>query len=143
MDLSPLVDAAVTLVSAIFAACAPLLLLKLNTMLKLDLDQNHREALAHALQTALGLGLQSAQAAGDTMLANVPLRNAALATMVSYVKQVVPEAVSHFALTDDAIAAKAAAALATALHVPVPLTTPAASLAPAPLSGASPDPAAP
>ncbi|GAB0116881.1 hypothetical protein [Acidisoma sp. 7E03] len=131
MDLSPLTSAAVTLVSAIFAACAPLLLLKLNAMLKLNLDQTHRDAIAQAMQTALGLGLQTAQAAGDAMLAKLPVRNAALAAMVEYVKQATPEAVSHFGLTDEAIAQKAAAGLATALHLAAPARL-AASAPPAP-----------
>lgn len=144
MNLAPLMDAAVTLVSAIFAACAPLLLLKLNTMLKLNLDQTHRDAITHALQTALGLGLQSAQAAGDATLANVNVRSTALATMVSYVKQAVPDAVSHFGLTDDAIAQKAAAGLATALHIAVPPSSPSpASAPPVPQPPTIPAPAAP
>ncbi|HTI02535.1 MAG TPA: hypothetical protein VL752_16415 [Acidisoma sp.] len=131
MNLSPLMDAAVTLVSAIFAACAPVLLLKLSAMLKLNLDQSHRDAVAHALQTALGIGLQIAQETGDAKLANVNVRSAALAAMVGYVKQAVPEAVTHFALTDDAIAQKAAAHLAATLHVTSVATPPV--LAPAPL----------
>lgn len=143
MNLSPLMDAAVTLVSAIFAACAPLLLLKVNAMLKLNLDQTHRDAIARALQTALGLGLQSAQAAGDAALANVNVRSAALATMVSYVKQAVPDAVSHFGLKDDAIAQKAAAGLATALHIALPAKPAAPALAAPQPAAASPAPAAP
>lgn len=125
MNLSPLMDAAVTLVSATLAASAPILLLKLSAMLKLNLDQSHRDAITHALQTALGVGLQMAQEKGDATLSNVNVRNAALAAMVGYVQQAVPEAVAHFGLTDDAIAQKAAAQLAARLHVAPAATLPA------------------
>jgi predicted metalloprotease with PDZ domain len=139
VDLSPLMDAAVTLVSAIVAASAPVLLLKLSAMLKLNLDQSHRDAVAHALQTALGVGLQIAQETGDAKLANVNVRSAALAAMVGYVKQTVPEAVAHFGLTDDAIAQQAAAHLAATLHASpaaTPLAPAAAPLPPQPVAAA-------
>ena len=96
MNFSPLMDAAATLASAIFAASAPIVVLKLDSMLKLNLDQTHRTAVAAALDNALGLGLQLAQEAGDAHLSNVNIRSAALAAMVGYVKQTVPAAVSHF-----------------------------------------------
>jgi hypothetical protein len=137
MDLSPLMDAAVTLVSAIIAAAAPVLLLKLSAVLKLNLDQGHRDAIAHALQTALGIGLQMAQEKGDAALSNVTIRSAALAAMAGYVKQAVPEAVAHFGLTDDAIAQKVAAQLAARLHVAPGATAAApvaAALPPQPLA---------
>lgn len=118
MDLSPLVDTAATLAATVLAACAPVIVLKFSTMLKLNLDQTHRDAISSALDTALGLGLQLAKEAGDTHLGNINVRSAALAAMVGYVKQVVPAAVSHFSLTDDALAQKASARLAAALHVP-------------------------
>jgi hypothetical protein len=140
MDLSPLVDTAATLASAVFAASAPVVVLKLNSMLKLNLDQAHRTAVATALDNALGLGLQLAQEAGDAHLSNVNIRSAALAAMVGYVKQTVPGAVSHFGLTDDSIAQKAAGRLAAALHVPA--APPAPSAAPAPVAAAA-TPAAP
>ncbi|MCB8874786.1 hypothetical protein [Acidisoma silvae] len=141
-------DGAVTLASAGIAALSPILVVKLSAFLKLNLDQTHRGALTSALETALGLGLQLAKEAGDTHLANVNVKSAALAAMVGYVKQVVPDAISHFGLTDDAIAQKAAARLATTLH-----TTTAASAAVNALAGllpaaagqpqASPPPASP
>jgi hypothetical protein len=140
MDLSPLVDTAATLASAVFAASAPVVVLKLNSMLKLNLDQAHRTAVATALDNALGLGLQLAQEAGDAHLSNVNIRSAALAAMVGYVKQTVPGAVSHFGLTDDSIAQKAAGRLAAALHVPA--APPAPSAAPVPVAAAA-TPAAP
>ena len=142
MDFSPLVDVAATLASAVFAAAAPIVVLKLNSMLKLNLDQTHRTAVAAALDNALGLGLQLAQEAGDARLSNVNIRSAALAAMVGYVKQTVPAAVTHFGLTDDSIAQKAAARLAGVLHVSTETSllspTPAAS----PVTLASPSPAA-
>ncbi|MCB8880429.1 hypothetical protein ACELLULO517_09315 [Acidisoma cellulosilytica] len=116
MDLSPLTDGAVTLASAGIAALSPVLAVKLSGFLKLNLDQTHRSAVASALETALGLGLQLAKEAGDAHLANVNVKSAALAAMVGYVKQTVPDAVSHFGLTDDAIAQKAASRLTTTLH---------------------------
>jgi hypothetical protein len=116
MDLSPLSDAAVTLASAAFAALTPLVVIKLNAFLKLNLDQTHRDAVSSALETALGLGLQLAKEAGDSHLANVSVRSAAVGAMVGYVKQAVPEAIGHFGLSDEAIAQKASAKLATALH---------------------------
>ncbi len=144
MDLSPIVDTAATLASAVFAACAPVVVLKLNTMLKLNLDQTHRAAVSTALDNALGVGLQLAKEAGD-----VNVRSAALAAMVGYVKQAVPAAVTHFDLTDDSLAQKAAARLASALHASS--STPAAAsatsavtssaIAPAPAMAASPLPA--
>ncbi len=139
MDLSPLVDTAATLASAIFAASAPVVVLKLSTMLKLNLDQTHRAAVSGALDTALGLGLQLAQEAGDSHLSNVNIRSAALAAMVGYVKQTVPSAVSHFGLTDDSLAQKASARLAAALHVTSAPAAPAAATAtaPAPVTPAS------
>jgi hypothetical protein len=133
MDLSPLVDTAATLASAVCAACAPIIVLKLSTMLKLNLDQTHRAAVSTALDNALGLGLQLAKEAGDAQLSNVNVRSAALAAMVGYVKQAVPGAVTHFGLTDDSLAQKAAARLASALHVPSATPT----TAPAPATGAS------
>jgi hypothetical protein len=140
MDFSPLMDAAATLASAVFAASAPIVLLKLNSMLKLNLDQAHRTAVATALDNALGVGLQVAQQAGDAALSNINVRSAALAAMVGYVKQTVPAAVSHFGLTDDSIAQKAAARLAAALHVSsVP---PTAAAAPVAVTLASPTPVA-
>ena len=128
MDLSPLVDGAATLASAILAACAPVVVLKISRMLTLNLDQTHRAAVTTALDTALGLGLKIAQEAGDARLSNVNIRSAALATMVGYVKETVPAAVGHFGLTDDAIAQKAAARLASALHTGS-TATPASPLA--------------
>lgn len=142
MDLSPLVDTAATLASAVFAASAPVVLLKLDSMLKLNLDQAHRTAVTTALDNALGLGLQLAQEAGDAHLSNVNIRSAALAAMVGYVKQTVPGAVTHFGLTDDSIAQKAAGRLAAALHVPAATSTPAAAPAAAAATPASPIPAA-
>jgi hypothetical protein len=133
MDLSPLVDTAATLASAIFAASAPVVVLKLSTMLKLNLDQTHRSAITSALDTALGLGLHLAQEAGDTHLSNVNIRSAALAAMVGYVKQTVPAAVSHFGLTDDSLAQKASARLAAALHVASAPAAPATAPAPTPM----------
>jgi predicted metalloprotease with PDZ domain len=142
VNLSPLMDAAVTLVSAIVAASAPILLIKLSTMLKLNLDQNHRDAIAAALQTALGVGLQIAQDKGDAKLANVNVKSAALAAMVGYVKQAVPEAVTHFGLTDDALAQQAAARLAATLHVSLAATPLAAAAQALPQAvAASPTPA--
>jgi hypothetical protein len=138
MDLSPIVDAAATLAAAVFTASAPVIVLKLSSMLKLNLDQTHRMAVSTALDNAVGLGLQLAQEAGDAHLSNVNIRSAALSTMVSYVRQTVPSAVNHFGLTDDAIAQKAAARLAAALHVPVADQTPAS----APVTPATPIPAA-
>ncbi|WP_284944582.1 hypothetical protein [Acidisoma cladoniae] len=131
MDLSPLLDMAATLASAVLAACAPVVVLKISRMLTLNLDQTHRQAVTTALDTALGLGLKLAQEAGDARLANVNIRSAALATMVGYVKETVPAAVGHFGLTDDAIAQKAAARLASALHTlpAVAVVTAGASLA--------------
>jgi hypothetical protein len=131
MNLSPLVDTAATLASAVFAALAPIVVLKLNSMLKLNLDQTHRTALATALDNALGLGLQLAQEAGDDRLSNINVKSAALAAMVDYVKQTVPAAVSHFGLSDDSIAQKAAGRLAAVLHVSATTSTPSASTAPA------------
>jgi hypothetical protein len=133
MDLSPLVDSSATLASAIFAASAPVVVLKLSTMLKLNLDQTHRAAVTGALDTALGLGLQLAQEAGDARLSNVNIRSAALAAMVGYVKQTVPGAVSHFGLTDDSLAQKASARLAAALHVASASVAATASPAPTPV----------
>jgi hypothetical protein len=131
MDLSPLVDAAATLASAVLAACVPVIVIKLSAMLNLNLDQTHRAAISGALDTAVGLGLKLAQERGDAGLADVNLRSTALATMVGYVKTTVPGAVGHFGLTDDAIAQKAAARLASVLH-----TAPAAATV-APLSAAA------
>ena len=142
MNLSPLMDAAATLASAIFAASAPIVVLKLDSMLKLNLDQTHRTAVAAALDNALGLGLQLAQEAGDAHLSNVNIRSAALAAMVGYVKQTVPAAVSHFGLTDESIAQKAAARLASALHVPTATLPAAPATAPAAVTLLSPSPAA-
>jgi hypothetical protein len=129
MNLSPLVDVAATLASAVFAASAPIVVLKLSSMLKLNLDQAHRTAVSTALDNALGVGLQLAQEAGDAHLSNLNIRSAALAAMVGYVKQTVPAAVTHFGLTDDAIAQKAASRLAAALHVPMATATPAVTAA--------------
>ena len=140
MDLSPLVGATAALASAVFAALAPVVVLKLNSMLKLNLDQNHRSAVATALDNALGLGLQVAQEAGDAHFSSVNVRSTALAAMVGYVKQTVPAAVSHFGLTDDSIAQKAAARLAAALHVPADTATPVPAAAP--VTPATPVPAA-
>ena len=142
MNLSPLMDAAAALASAIFAASAPIVVLKLDSMLKLNLDQTHRTAVAAALDNALGLGLQLAQEAGDAHLSNVNIRSAALAAMVGYVKQTVPAAVSHFGLTDESIAQKAAARLASALHVPTAILPAAPATAPAAVTLLSPSPAA-
>jgi hypothetical protein len=142
MDFSPFVDAAATLASAVFAASAPIVLLKLNTMLKLNLDQTHRTAVAAALDNAIGIGLQVAQEAGDTHLSVVNVRSTALAAMVSYVKQTVPAAVSHFGLSDDSIAQKAAARLATALHISTVPATAVAAPAPTAVTQVSPAPAA-
>jgi hypothetical protein len=111
-------------------------------MLKLNLDQTHRTAVATALDNALGVGLQLAQEAGDAHLSSINIRGAALAAMVSYVKQTVPAAVSHFGLTDAAIAQKAAARVAAALHDPTATSTPVAATAAAPVTPASPIPAA-
>lgn len=116
MDLSPLTDSTVTLASAGIAALCPVLVLRLSAFFKINLDQTHRDAIASALETALGLGLQIAKEAGDTQLANVNVKSATVAAMVGYVKQSVPDAVSHFGLTDDALAQKATAKLATVLH---------------------------
>jgi hypothetical protein len=138
MDLSPLMDTAATLASAIVAASAPVVVLKLSSMLKLNLDQTHRAAVSSALDTALGLGLQLAQEAGDAHLSNVNIRSAALAAMVGYVKQTVPGAVTHFGLTDDSIAQKASARLAAALHVAPAAVAPATAAAPSPAMPASP-----
>jgi hypothetical protein len=151
MDLSPLSDTAFTLASAAVAAISPLLVTKLNASLKLNLDQTHRNAVTSALETALGLGLQLAKEAGDGHLTNVNVRSAALAAMVGYVKQAVPDAVGHFGLTDDAIAQKASAKLATALHassLPAAAVSAMTSLLPAapaslPTLPASPPPASP
>jgi hypothetical protein len=134
------VDAAATLASAVFAASAPIVVLKLNSMLKLNLDQTHRTAIVTALDNAVGIGLQLAQEAGDAHLSNINIRSAALAAMVGYVKQTVPVAVSHFGLTDDSIAQKAAARLAAALHVSAAPSTPVT--APAAVTPVSPSPAA-
>jgi hypothetical protein len=139
MDFSPLVDAAATLASAVFAASAPIVLLKLNTMLKLNLDQTHRTAVATALDNALGIGLQVAQDAGDAHLSVVNVRSTALAAMVSYVKRTVPAAVSHFGLSDDSIAQKAAARLATALHISTVTATAVTTPAPAAVTRSRPD----
>ena len=148
MDLSPLTDGAVTLASAGIAALSPVLAVKLSSFLKLNLDQTHRNAVSSALETALGLGLQLAKEAGDAHLANVNVKSAALAAMVGYVKQTVPDAVSHFGLTDDAIAQKAAAKLATTLHGATAATVAVNALAgllpvPGPQSQAAPLPASP
>ena len=142
MDLSPLVDAAATLASAVFAASAPILVFKLNSMLKLNLDQTHRTAIATALDNALGIGLQVAQDAGDVRLSNINVRSTALAAMVGYVKQTVPAAVSHFGLSDDSIAQKAAARLAAALHVASVTSTPVGAAVAAAITLAGPVPAA-
>ena len=85
----------------VFAASAPIVVLKFSSLLKLNLDQTHRTAVATALDNALGLGLHLAQEAGDARLSNINIRSAALAAMVGYVKQTVPAAVTHFGLTDD------------------------------------------
>jgi uncharacterized protein with beta-barrel porin domain len=154
MDLSPLTDSTVTLASAGIAALCPVLVVKLSTFFKLNLDQAHRDAIASALETALGIGLQIAKEAGDTQLANVNVKSAALAAMVGYVKQSVPDAVSHFSLTDDALAQQATAKLATVLHTTAAaaalnavtglLPTVAAALtSPSPAPPASPTPASP
>ena len=116
MDLSPLVDSAVTLAAAGIAALCPILVVRLNAFFKINLDRTHRDAIASALETALGVGLQIAKEAGDTQLVNVNVKSAALAAMVGYVKQSVPDAVSHFDLTDDTLGQKASAKLATILH---------------------------
>jgi hypothetical protein len=142
MNLSPLMDAAATLASAVFAASAPILVFKLDSMLKLNLDQTHRTAVATALDNALGVGLQMAQDAGDVRLSNINVRSTVLAAMVGYVKQTVPAAVSHFGLSDDSIAQKAAARLAAALHLSAVITTPVAAAAAAAITLASPVPAA-
>ena len=150
MDLSPIVDTAATIASAIFAASAPIVVLKFSSLLKLNLDQTHRTAVATALDNALGLGLHLAQEAGDARLSNINIRSAALAAMVGYVKQTVPAAVTHFGLTDDAIAQKASSRLAAALHLSIASSTPVAAavaaavaaVPPAPVMPASPIPAA-
>jgi hypothetical protein len=146
MNLSPFVEGTTTLASAVFAALAPVVVLKLNSAFKLNLDQAHSAAVATALDNAVGLGLQVAQEAGDGQLSSSTVRTAALTAMVGYVKQTVPVALSHFGLTDESIAQQAAARLATALHVSIPtpapqaaaVTTPTAT----PVTPASPTPAA-
>jgi hypothetical protein len=127
MDLSPITDGAVTLASAGVAALSPVLAVKLGSFFKLNLDQTHRSALSSALDTALGLGLQLAKEAGDAHLSNVNVKSAALTTMIGYVKQAVPDAVSHFGLTDNAIAQQATAKLATKLHSPTTAVSAAVS----------------
>ncbi len=141
MDLSPIADVATTLASAVFAASAPAVVLKLSGLLNLNLDQTHRTAVSTALDNAVGIGLHLAQEAGDAALGNVNIRSAALAAMVGYVKQTVPEAVSHFGLTDEALVQKATARLATSLLTPAASASPTAATS-APATTASPIPAA-
>ncbi len=118
MNLSPLVDGSVTLLSAVLTACIPVMLLKLNQAFNLHLDSAHKATLETALDNAVGKGLSFGQAAGDAYLSNVTIKNAALSSMVSYVTAMAPDAVAHFGLSDADLAEKAAAKLGKALHVP-------------------------
>jgi uracil phosphoribosyltransferase len=120
MDFSPFVDAAATL------ACYESL--------------NNSEITP--LQISTTFATPPAQEAGDTHLSVVNVRSTALAAMVSYVKQTVPAAVSHFGLSDDSIAQKAAARLATALHISTVPATAVAAPAPTAVTQVSPAPAA-
>jgi len=116
MNLSPLLDAAAGLAGAVITVCTPIITLKVNSWLGVKMDAEHRDALNVAIETGLGKVLQFGQEAGDHALSNVTIKNAALATAVSYVTANAPDAVSHFGLTNSAIAEKIAARLAKALH---------------------------
>ncbi|GAB0115302.1 hypothetical protein [Acidisoma sp. C75] len=140
MDLSPLTNTTLTLASAVFAACVPVVVMKVNAMFKLNLDQTHQAAVSNAVQTAFGIGLQAVATGGIASLANPATRTATVDTMVNYVKQAVPEAISHLNLSDAAIADQVSAHLATVLRVTgaaatapaAPATVPAPTIALAP-----------
>lgn len=123
MVLTALTNTALTLASAIFAACVPIVVMKVNAMFKLNLDQTHRAALSNAIQAALNIGLQAVASCGMSALAEPGTREAALRTMVNYVKEAAPEAIAHLNLSDQAIAETIASHLATALDVAGVTTT--------------------
>jgi hypothetical protein len=116
-SFAPIVDALVTLAGAVITVCVPIVTLKLTNWLGVKMDSEHRDALNAAIETALGKALQFGQAAGDSALANVTIKNAALSAAVTYVDGNAGEAVAFFGLTDAGIAEKLAARLAKLLHV--------------------------
>jgi hypothetical protein len=116
VNLSPLLDAVAVLAGAVITACVPIVTLKVTGWLGLKVTAAQEEALNGTIQTALDQALQYGQQVGDSALANVTIKNAALASAVAFVLTNAPAAIAHFGLSDADIADRVAGALAKLLH---------------------------
>jgi hypothetical protein len=145
MNLAPILDTFGSLAAAVIATCVPILTMKALSYLGLNTDVAQRDALNTTLTNALGKALQTGQQAGDSALANVTIKNAALASAVAYVNANAPAAVGYFGLSDSAIAEKVGAKLSLALHQTgtAPAPDPEKAAATAAMLEAIPAPAAP
>jgi hypothetical protein len=116
MNLQPIFDLVVSVVGAVAVGIVPVVLPKILSLLKVNLDAAHTQALETSIANGIGTALSMGQDAGDKHLSNVVIKQAAIAKAVTYVQTFAPEAMAYFNLTPASIAVKVEAALATKLH---------------------------
>jgi hypothetical protein len=116
MNLQPIFDLVMSVVGAVAVGIVPIVLPKILSMFKVNLDAAHTLTLETAITNGIGTALSMGQDAGDKHLSNVVIKQSAIAKAVTYVQTFAPEAMAYFNLTPASIAVKVEAALATKLH---------------------------
>jgi len=115
--LTSLFHLAISILSPVIIGAIGVVVPYVLKLLKVNLDAAHTATLEQALDNAVGTALSLGQSAGDSYLANVTIKDAALAKAVSYVSTYAPAAIAYFGLTPASIAEKVDAKLAKLLHV--------------------------
>jgi hypothetical protein len=126
MNLAPLMDAFVALLAASLTACIPILVPKLLAMMHVNVTAQQESSLENSLKTAVGKSLAYGQAAGDSALSNVTIKNAALSHGLAFLMADAPTELKSLGYSPDEAASVIAGRLAHALNATTPAPAPSA-----------------
>jgi len=111
VDLNPVAHALLALAAAAFTAAMPFLVPGLRRLVGVNINAAQAAVIDAAVKRGAGTAYHLLLANNAT-IADVPLRNAALATGVEYVLRMVPATLKAFGLTPDHVEAMVSAELA-------------------------------
>jgi hypothetical protein len=120
MNLAPLLDSGVALVAATITAVTPIIVPKILQLLKIQLTNAQEQSLETTLENAVGEALKYGQAAGDTALSNVTIKNAAISQALTFAMNDAPAEIEALGYSPAEIGQLIANKIATKLHVTAP-----------------------
>jgi len=130
MNLSGLLDAALSLASLALAGAVPIVLPRLLALMHIQVTAQQEVSLENTLTSAVGAALSYGKTAGDPLLANVQIRNSALSAAAAFAADDAPVAMAALGYTPQSLAEVIDARISHALAGKQPAPPPAPPAAP-------------